>query len=64
MIPRSEINLGKELGIPQLVQEVIYSRQRVLILDYHGIQISVVCTSSWKHPSSLQTGQGNPMVKH
>jgi hypothetical protein len=42
MISRSKINLGKKLSIPQLVQEVIYPQQRVLVLDYHGIQIPVV----------------------
>jgi ABC-type cobalamin/Fe3+-siderophores transport system ATPase subunit len=42
MVPRSEIDLGKELGILQLIQEVIDPRKRILVLDCHDIQISIV----------------------
>jgi ABC-type cobalamin/Fe3+-siderophores transport system ATPase subunit len=42
MVPRSKIDLGKELGILQLIQEVIDPRKRILVLDYHDIQIPIV----------------------
>jgi ABC-type cobalamin/Fe3+-siderophores transport system ATPase subunit len=42
MVPRSEIDLRKELGILQLIQEVIDSRKRILVLDCHSIQIPIV----------------------
>jgi hypothetical protein len=42
MIPRSKVNLRKKAGIPQLVKQIIYSWQRVLVLDGHNIQVSIV----------------------
>jgi hypothetical protein len=42
MVPRFEIDLGKELGIFQLIQEVIDPWQRMLILDCHDIQVPIV----------------------
>jgi hypothetical protein len=37
MVPKSEIDFGKELGILQLIQEVIDPRKRILVLDCHSI---------------------------
>jgi hypothetical protein len=65
MVLRSEIDLGKELGILQLIQEVIDSRKRILVLDCHGIHIPIV--DAHPHRAILlfsQTRQGNPRVKH
>jgi hypothetical protein len=42
MVSRPKINLGKELDIFQLIQEVIDPWQRILVLDCHDIQVPIV----------------------
>jgi hypothetical protein len=41
MVPRSEIDFGKEFGILQLIQEIIDPRKWILVLDCHDIQIPI-----------------------
>ncbi|WZZ14941.1 hypothetical protein YC2023_108030 [Brassica napus] len=46
MIPRGQINLRKPLGSFELIQQIIYSGQRVLVLHSNHVQPSIVNTQT------------------
>ena len=42
MVSRSDVNLGENTRSLQLVEQIVDSRERILILDSHLIQFPVV----------------------
>ena len=46
MIAQPQIDLREELRTLKLVKQIIYPRKRILILNYHLVQLSVINAQS------------------